>query len=47
MVQLGLDSLMTSEVKATLYKNFQIDLNAKQIGELTFSYLMNLSEDSI
>lgn len=43
MIQLGLDSLMTSEVKQTLYKNYQLDLNAKQIGELTFDYLLSLS----
>ncbi|XP_072399714.1 fatty acid synthase-like [Diabrotica undecimpunctata] len=38
--QLGLDSLMLTEIKQTLYRNFNIDLSSEEIRELTFNTLL-------
>lgn len=45
MVQLGMDSLMSSEIKQTLYRNFQIDLDIKGIQDLTFENLNALNKE--
>lgn len=42
MVQQGIDSLMITEIKQILYRNYQIDMNAKRIQELTFEELIAL-----
>ncbi|CAG9854644.1 unnamed protein product [Phyllotreta striolata] len=38
--QLGLDSLMGTEIKQTLYRNFQIDLSQEEIRNLTLDALV-------
>uniref|UniRef100_A0A6P7F9W8 oleoyl-[acyl-carrier-protein] hydrolase n=1 Tax=Diabrotica virgifera virgifera TaxID=50390 RepID=A0A6P7F9W8_DIAVI len=38
--QLGLDSLMVTEIKQTLYRNFNIDLSPEEIRELTLNSLV-------
>ncbi|XP_072378050.1 LOW QUALITY PROTEIN: fatty acid synthase-like [Diabrotica undecimpunctata] len=38
--QLGLDSLMVTEIKQTLYRNFNIDISPEEIRELTLNALV-------
>lgn len=45
MVQLGMDSLMSSEIKQTLYRNYQMDYDIKKIQELTFENFNDLMKD--
>lgn len=45
MVQLGMDSLMSSEIKQTLYRNYQIDFDIGKIQDLTFEYFITLNTD--
>lgn len=46
LTQQGIDSLMSAEIKQTLYRNYHIDLDIKHILELTFDQLMNLSNET-
>uniref|UniRef100_A0A6P7GI13 Fatty acid synthase n=1 Tax=Diabrotica virgifera virgifera TaxID=50390 RepID=A0A6P7GI13_DIAVI len=46
LYQFGLDSLMTSEIKQTLYRNFQLEIELEEIKELTFDYLIGLQEET-
>lgn len=45
MVQLGMDSLMSSEIKQTLFRHYEIDLDIKEIQGITFEYLINLNKE--
>nr|XP_023011970.1 fatty acid synthase-like [Leptinotarsa decemlineata] len=44
--QLGMDSLMVTEIKQTLYRNFHLDLSIDEIRLLTFEYLLGLEENN-
>lgn len=44
MVQLGMDSIMTSEIKQTIYRTLELDLDVKKIQELTFKDLFEMNE---
>lgn len=44
MVQLGMDSIMTSEIKQTLYRSSQLDLDVKKIQDLTLQDLIEMNE---
>lgn len=46
LTQLGLDSLMLVEIKQILYRNYQLDLSADEIRELTLNKLISLSGNS-
>lgn len=41
--QLGLDSLMTAEVKQNLYRNFKVELSLSQIRDMTLGDLSKIS----
>lgn len=41
MVQLGIDSLITAEIKQSLYNEFRIEKDVRCIQELTFGILLN------
>lgn len=43
MAQLGLDSLMTAEVKQNLYRNFKVELDVLQIRTMTFEDFSKIS----
>jgi len=43
LVDLGMDSLMSTEIKQTLERNYEILLSIQQTGALTFSKLQELS----
>lgn len=42
LVELGLDSLMGTDIKQALEQNFNIELSATEIRELTFNLLKEL-----
>lgn len=44
LAQLGLDSLMVAEIKQTLYRNYQLEVNTEEIRDLTFGQLLAMSE---
>jgi len=46
LVDLGMDSLMSTEIKQTLERNYKILLSAQHIGALTFAKLQELSSTS-
>lgn len=46
MLQLGMDSLMTAEVKQVLYKRFQLEMHVKEIGDLTIDDLIELGRNN-
>ena len=47
LADLGMDSLMGSEIKQTLERNYDLVLSAQEIRALTFGHLINLSSDEI
>ncbi|XP_030762885.1 fatty acid synthase-like [Sitophilus oryzae] len=42
--QLGMDSLMAAEIKQVMYRTFNIDMEAEQLKDLTFTKLQELSQ---
>lgn len=43
LTELGMDSLMGTDIKQALEQDFNIELSAKEIRELTFNVLKKLS----
>lgn len=46
LTELGMDSLMGTDIKQALEQDFNIELSAKEIRELTFNVLKGLTANS-